>query len=181
MNTHKHSFSGHSGSVWRFILLLAMKVYTGWGCLDNVFILSESQYIRNLVSLNLELSKKRRHFSDPSGTCGEFSSGSHTLGKKTEMNYLDSKLINIYSKTFSNKQMVEFILQLLLKWLSDCSGNILKSVSCWVLQDVGTCQMQKKELLWCQKAQKNSKVMERAIKVDQFKLAGFTDKWFLPL
>lgn len=32
------------------------------------------------------------------------------------------------------------------------------------------------KLLWCQKAQRNSKMLEKVIKVDQFKLAELADK-----
>lgn len=166
IHTHAHTLPQGS-RMWLAIhtTLYYCSLTLNWRCLNNCV----SKLTQQEVFCHY---RNQRCHSDPSGICAEFSFCSHTFFDEPKINYLDLTLINSPTKTC--KFVLQYLLVLRLNWVQ---GTFF----CEFFWEKRTCQMPKKKkikLLWCQKAQK---VLERVIKVDQFKLAGFTDKWFLPL
>lgn len=185
MHTHRHTLPQGS---------LDVVGYSYWSLLwkfiqtDVVWIMSSScQQVNtagNVVSLACMLSKNHRHHPLECGVnfCWVLRLFFFFFNKP-RINCLDLTVINSHSKTFSNKQVL--VLQyVLVLMLNISSGNISVCGMLGAFWGKEPARSQKKiKLLWCQKAQERNReqVLERAIKVEQFKLAGFTDKWFLPL
>lgn len=73
----------------------------------------------------------------------------------------------------------EFVLQRLLVEVCTGTGDVLKCGMMEFFLERTTCQMQEKSRFsGVKKHRETAKVLEKPIKVDQFELAGFADKWF---